>query len=167
VAINCIPTAVHTIAGALVGRLLLSDSKDKRKYLLISAAACLLLGYALDWLNITPIIKRIATTSFTIASLGWCLVFLSVAYWWVDIKNHRKYLTFFTIVGMNSLFIYLFFEIVGSRWFNGYISAISNGVMGWFNAGEMLKVLVASACIFGLEWGLCYFLYRKKVFLRL
>ncbi len=167
VAINCIPTAVHTIAGALVGKLLLSDRTDKLKQLLIWTAVCLLVGFALDWLKITPIIKRIATTSFTIASLGWCLLFLSAAYWWVDIKNHRKYLTFFTIVGMNSLFIYLFFEIVGSRWFNGYISAISNGVLDWVNAGELIKVLAASACIFGLEWGLCYFLYRKKVFLRL
>ena len=30
---------------------------------------------------------------------------------------------------MNSLFIYLFIEIVGGRWFNGYIAALSNGLM--------------------------------------
>ena len=43
--------------------------------------------------------------------------------------DHKKYLKFFLIVGMNSLFIYLFFEIVGSRWFNGYITAISSGIL--------------------------------------
>ena len=166
VAINCIPTAVHTIAGALVGKLLMSD-KDKLKTLLLWGFICLVAGYGLDLLHITPIIKRIATASFTIASLGWCLWFLAFSYWWVDVKDHRKHLSFFTVVGMNSLFIYLFFEIVGSRWFNGYISAISNGILGWFNAGELVKVLVAAVCIFGLEWLMCYFLYRKKVFFKL
>ena len=68
---------------------------------------------------------------------------------------------------MNSVFIYLFFEIVGARWFNEYVTAISNGVLSWFGAGELLKVVVGAICIFGLEWSLCYFLYRKKVFIKL
>ncbi|MEO6631913.1 MAG: DUF5009 domain-containing protein [Mucilaginibacter sp.] len=167
VAINCIPTAVHTIAGALIGKLLLSDNKNKLGRILLWGAACLLIGFGLDLLNIIPIIKRIATTSFTIASLGWCLWFLALSYWWVDIAGHKKYLSFFTIVGMNSIFIYLFFEIVGGRWFNGYVSAISNGVLSLFNAGELVKVIVGAICIFGLEWLICYFLYRKKVFFKL
>ena len=166
VAINCIPTAVHTIAGALVGKLLLSD-KHKLKYLLLSALICLLVGYGMDIFGITPIIKRIATTSFTIVSLGWCLVFLSLSYWWIDVKKHRKHLLFFTIVGMNPLFIYLFFEIVGDRWFTAYITFISNGVLSWFNAGGLLKVFVATACVFGLEWLMCWFLYKKKIFFRI
>jgi predicted acyltransferase len=167
VAINCIPTAVHTIAGALVGKLLLSDKKDKLKYLLGWGLICLLLGFGLDWLNITPIIKRIATTSFTLASLGWVVWFLALAYWWIDIKDHRKRLIFFTIVGMNSLFIYLFFEIVGDRWFTGYIFSITNGVLSWVDAGELIKMLIGAACVFGLEWGLCYFLYKNKIFFKL
>lgn len=166
VAINCIPTAVHTIAGAVAGKLLLSG-KRKIAPLLIWGLACCIIGYGLDWARITPIIKRTATSSFTIVSLGWCLWFLAFAYWWIDVRNHRRYLKFFTVVGMNSIFIYVFFEIVGSRWFNGYISAISNGVMDWFHASEMVKFLIASACIFTLEWLLCYFLYRKKIFFRL
>jgi predicted acyltransferase len=162
VAINCIPTSVHTIAGALAGKLLLGD-REKVKTLLFWGLICLVAGYALDMLSITPIIKRIATSSFTLASLGWCLWFLSLAYWWIDVKDHRKRLSFFTIVGMNSLFIYLFFEIVGSRWFNEYVSSISNGVMDWFGAAEFVKILAASASIFALEWGLCYFSNCKPV----
>lgn len=165
VAINCIPTAVHTIAGALVGKLLLSH-KDKLKTLVICGVICLIIGYGLDGFGITPIVKRIATTSFTMASLGYCLLFIAACYWWIDVKDHHKYLTFFTVVGMNSIFIYLFFEIVGSRWFNGYVSDITNGILSWFNVSELLKVIIASACIFCLEWLLCYFLYRKKIFLK-
>jgi len=167
VAINCIPTAVHTIAGALTGKLLMSNQKNKIRTMLIWAVICLVAGFGLDISHITPIIKRIATSSFTLASLGWCLLGLSVCYWWIDILNHRKYLKFWTIVGMNSLFIYLFFEIIGSRWFNEYITTIAKGVMGFVNTPEMLSNIIASLCIFALEWGLCYFLYRRKIFFKL
>jgi predicted acyltransferase len=166
VAINCIPTAVHTIAGALIGKLLLSNRNDKLKPILLWGTAVLAIGFGLDLAGITPIIKRIATSSFTLASLGWCLLGLAFCYWWIDTLNHRKHLSFFTIVGMNSLFIYLFFEIVGSRWFNGYITAIAKGVLEIIQTPEMLANIVASLCIFALEWGLCYFLYRKKVFFK-
>jgi predicted acyltransferase len=165
VAINCIPTAVHTIAGALAGKLLLSDKK-KIQPLLVGGLACIVVGYGLDRTGITPIIKRIATSSFVLASLGWCLWFLALSYWWIDEKAHRKHLRFFTIVGMNSIFIYVFFEIVGNRWFNGYVSAISNGITGWFMHSEMVQFIIAAICIFTLEWLLCYFLYKKKIFFK-
>jgi len=166
VAINCVPTAVHTIAGALVGKLLLSD-KRKIPTLLLWGVGCLVVGFGLDAAGITPIIKRIATTSFTIASLGWVLLFLALAYWWVDVKDHRKHLLFFTVIGMNSLFIYLFCEIVGSRWFTGYITFIATGVTGWVTANDIIQHVIAAACVFGLEWYLCYFLYKHKIFIRL
>ncbi len=167
VAINCIPTAVHTIAGALTGKLLLSNKKNKLRLMLMWAIICLGIGYGLNFTEVTPIIKRIATSSFTLASLGWCLFGLAFCYWWIDILNHRKYLKFWMVVGMNSIFIYLFFEIVGSRWFNGYINAIVNGLLAFMNTPELLSNIIASLCIFALEWTLCYFLYRKKIFFKL
>jgi len=167
VAINCIPTAVHTIAGALTGKLLLSNKKNKLRLMLMWAIICLGIGYGLNFTEVTPIIKRIATSSFTLASLGWCLFGLAFCYWWIDILNHRKYLKFWMVVGMNSIFIYLFFEIVGSRWFNGYINAIVNGLLAFINTPELLSNIIASLCIFALEWSLCYFLYRKKIFFKL
>src|SRR5258708_29811634 len=109
VAINCIPTSVHTIGGALAGKLLLGPKQKKVGTLIAWGFITLLLGYILDWSNITPIIKRIATSSFTLVSLGYSLLTLAVCYWWIDVKDHRRHLEFFTIVGMNSIFIYLFF----------------------------------------------------------
>lgn len=167
VAINCIPTAVHTIAGALVGKMLLQNGNTVIRNLLTWSALCLAAGFALDAAGITPIIKRIATSSFVLASLGWCLAGLAACYWWIDIRDHRKYLRFFTIVGMNSLFIYLFIEIVANRWFTEYISAISNGVLAWVHTPVLLSHILSALCVFSLEWGLCYFLYRKKIFFKI
>lgn len=167
VAINCIPTAVHTIAGALVGKLFIKAGKEKIKPLVTWAAIVLVLGYGMDIAGITPIIKRIATSSFTLSSLGWCLLGLAFCYWWIDTRNHRKHLQFFTIVGMNSLFIYLFFEIVGSRWFNDYIRAIVNGLLEIIHTPELLSGIIASLTIFALEWSMCNFLYKKKIFFKI
>ena len=175
VAINCIPTAVHTIAGAMAGKLLLGQKGEKREaggeknsamQLVAWGTICLIAGYALDFAGITPIIKRIATSSFTLASLGWCLFGLAFVYWWIDILDHKKYLKLFTIVGMNSLFIYIFFEIVGSRWFNGYVASVTNGLMKMVGTPEGLMMIITSFAIFTLEWGMCYFLYKKKIFFR-
>lgn len=167
VAINCIPTAVHTIAGALTGKLLIGDRKLKIKTMVLWGVTALIVGYGLDIAGITPIIKRIATSSFVLASLGWCLLGLALCYWWIDIRKHKSHLEFFTIVGMNSLFIYVFFEIVGSRWFNGYVTAIAKGLLSFISTPDMLSNIIASLCIFALEWGLCYFLYRKRIFFKL
>jgi len=145
----------------------MSQRSDKVKQMILWGIVTLVAGFALDFAGITPIIKRIATSSFTLASLGWCLLGLAVCYWWIDIRNHRNYLKFFIVVGMNSIFIYLFFEIVGSRWFNEYVGAIVNGVLGFINTPELFSGIIASLCIFALEWGLCYFLYRKKIFFKL
>jgi predicted acyltransferase len=164
VAINCLPTSVHTIAGAIAGRILLN--KQPVKWIIAAGVAALIAGYGLDLAGITPIIKRIATSSFTLASLGWCLLGLALVYWWIDMKNHNKHLKFFTIVGMNSLFIYIFFEIVGSRWFNEYVGHVTNGLMGIVSLPNGMMMITTSLCIFALEWYLCYFLYKKKIFFR-
>jgi predicted acyltransferase len=168
VAINCIPTAAHTIWGAVAGKLLLSDESAKSKILKIVFAGVigLLIGYGLDF-TFTPIIKRIATSSFTLASGGWCLLGLGFFFWWIDIKRHQKNLEFFTIVGMNSIFIYLFFEIVGHRFFNGYVSAVTGGLMHLAGFAETIIGVISSLCIFALEWGMCYFLYRQRIFFKI
>ena len=169
VAINCISTSAHTIWGALAGRLLMSDkvSSEKMKWLLMSSLILLLCGFGLDWMNITPIIKRIATSSFVLASGGYCVLFLAVCYWWVDIRKHRDHLMFFYLFALNSIFIYLFFEIVGDRWFTGYILAITDGLFGIIQLPVLLSAVLGSLVVFALEAGLLYFLYRKKIFFKL
>lgn len=168
VAINCIPTAAHTIWGVLAGKLLLSDIsyKQKLKWLLIAGFSFLAVGFAMDY-TITPIIKRIATSSFVLVSGGYCLLFLAISYWWIDVKAIKNYLYFFKVVGMNSIFIYLFIEIVADRWFTEYIHAFGKGIFSLLVSSENLIGILSSISVFALEWYLCRFLYRKKIFFKL
>ena len=167
VAINCIPTSAHTIAGALVGKWLMESNVNKIKGLMIWGVSTLLIGLLLNFFQITPIIKKIATSSFTLASLGWCLIGLAGFYYLIDMKGKWKNINFFNILGMNSIFIYLFYEIVGHRWFNEYINQISIGLLGIIALPKLLISLISCGCIFLLEWKLCQFLYKRKIFFRL
>lgn len=167
VAINCLPTAAHTIWGAVAGKILISNRVNKKiTVFLIAGVACLAIGYLMNY-TVTPIIKRIATSSFVFASGGWCLLGLAFFYWWIDVKKHVKGWHFVTVVGMNSIFIYLFFEIVGGRWFNGYVSAIVGGVLTLIHLPNFVIMLSSSLAIFFLEWYLCQFLWQKKIFFKL
>ena len=92
---------------------------------------------------------------------------LALFYWWIDVKKHHRRLEFFTIVGMNSIFIYLFFSIAGAYFFNGYVNALTTGLLSLARIGGIVAAVASSFVIFALEWGLCYFLYRKRIFFRL
>jgi predicted acyltransferase len=69
VTINCIPTAAHTIWGVLAGKLLISNKtiSYKIKALVVAGIIALVIGFGLDVAGITPIIKRISTSSFAFA----------------------------------------------------------------------------------------------------
>jgi len=71
--LNFVSTTAHTVWGVLCGKLLMSDRSPGKKIQILAVAgvAALIIGYSLDLLNITPIIKKIATSSFVFASGGW------------------------------------------------------------------------------------------------
>jgi predicted acyltransferase len=168
VAINAIPTAAHTIWGAICGNLLLSKKPDSEKVKTFVGAGLvgLVIGFGLDWVGITPIIKRISTTAFVFASGGWALLALAFFYWLVDIKKQKGWVFPFLIVGMNSIFIYLFAEILG-RWLLRTVGIFSTGFLGWTGLGEHSLSLIASLLTLTALWSLCYFLYRKGIFFRI
>jgi predicted acyltransferase len=120
-------------------------------------------GYALD--PLTPIIKRICTSSFVIASGGWCLLALALSYWAVDVKGWRKGARFFAIVGMNPIFIYLFQETGGARWLDRLVRPFTTGIFGW--TGRLLAEMLTSAGAWMLMWLMCYWLYRKKILIKI
>jgi len=169
VAINCIPTAAHTIWGVVAGQVLRSKKipGDKLKFLALMGAVFLMAGYLLDWTSVTPIIKRISTSSFVLASGGWALLVLAFSYWLIDIKKQNKWILPLVVVGMNPIFIYLFFNTIGYQWLNGFVAIFTHGFLEWFNIPEFVMELITSLSILALEWWLCYYLYRKKIFFRI
>ncbi|WP_297097969.1 DUF5009 domain-containing protein [uncultured Draconibacterium sp.] len=168
VAINCIPTAAHTIWGVVAGQLLQSGKSqtEKVKRLVIGGSIILVLGYLLDWTTVTPIIKRISTSSFVLASGGWALLVLAFSYWLIDIKKINSWIFPFVVVGTNSIFIYLFSNTIGGQWLNGFVAIFTNGFLSWFKTPEFLINLITALSVLTLEWLLCYYLFIKRIYFR-
>lgn len=164
--INWLPTAVHTLAGVIVGKLFM-QSRNPLSWLLATGLVLVLTGYALDYFELTLMIKPIATSSFILASLGFCCWMVALCYYWIDLRKHQKGLLFFQVFGMNSIFIYLFFEIVGRNWFNGYMVMLLSPMEALAGLSQQWFLVIAALATFAVEWGICYFLYKKKIFFKL
>jgi len=162
---NAIPTAAHTIWGVLAGQLLIGKYSAKKKLQILFAAGIigLLIGYGLS--PVTPIIKKIATSTFVFASGGWSLIALALCYWFIDIKKNQKGVLFFAIVGMNPLFIYLFAHVGGADFIKKIFLPFSNALFGW--TGELSAQIILSCIVLFMLWYICYWLYKRKLFIRI
>lgn len=166
VAINCIPTAAHTIWGVLAGQVLRSAQPPTRKILLLAGPGLIavIAGYALD--PVTPIIKRICTSSFILASGGWCLLALALFYWVIDVRRIQRWAFFAMVVGMNSIFIYLFNNTIGPRWLNGFVKIFTEGFVGGLMQEAWLGLLTALVSL-AVQWYLCYWLYQRRILIKI
>jgi predicted acyltransferase len=102
-----LPTLSTTILGMLLGELLMSGRSEASKMKIIGLVG--ISGVALGWaLNpVIPIVMKIWTTSYGLASAGFaCLMFLFF-YWLVDVHGSRKWAFPFVVIGMNAVAIYM------------------------------------------------------------
>ncbi len=146
----------------------MSDKTAAKKIqiLLIAGVSALIMGFGLDLLNITPIIKKIATSSFVFASGGWAILALCFSYWLIDVR--KKFINgsrIFIIVGMNSIFIYLFFSVGGAGLLNRIAAPFSSLLFSW--AGEQTVNIITSLGVWAAMWYLCYWLYKNKMFIKI
>ncbi len=166
--LNCVSTTAHTVWGVLCGKLLMSNRSATKKIqiLLIAGVSALIAGYSLDLLNVTPIIKKIATSSFVFAGGGWAILSLCFSYWLIDVKklfiNGSR---MFIIVGMNSIFIYLFFEIGGAGLISRIIEPFSRLLFS--RGGDLTVGIITSLAVWASLWYLCYWLYKNKLFIKI
>lgn len=165
VSINAIPTTAHTIWGIMAGQLLMSNRTEKKKLLILVAAglAGLAIGYGMD--PITPIIKRISTSSFVLASGGWALLALAFSYWLIDMMKYQKGVLFFAVVGMNPLFIYLFAHVGGAKLIDQIIRPFVLSIFSF--TGELGVDLITGSLGALALWYICYWMYKRKIFIKI
>lgn len=169
IAINCIPTAAHTIWGALIGRIIHRTESRQTIFRTLFGLGILgvLIGYGLDFAGI-PIIKRTATISFTIASAGWISMLISLFYynWSFEIPK-IKFPNYILSYGKNSIFIYLFFESVGPQWLNGASKIFIVGFLSLASVPENIALVINSLVILFLLTRIAIWLDQKKIYFTL
>jgi heparan-alpha-glucosaminide N-acetyltransferase len=160
--INFITSMVTTLFGVWTGELLRSKRphSQKMRIIAISAGACLALGLIIHPWN--PIIKRICTTSFTLYSAGWVLLMLLAFYWVIEVKGYRRWTFPLVVVGANSIFIYSIDQVLRG-WLNRALGVFTLR-FEWI--GQFAPVAQSCAVLL-VMWYLCYWLYKRKIFIKL
>ncbi len=160
----CIVSAITvTLMGALAGSILRDGkpaSERKAGILAIGGACLIILALALS--TFYPIIKAAWTVPFNLLTAGISALLLSLFYFTIDVKKWTGGIAsykilFFKVIGMNSITIYLAVDIVN-------FGAISQFFTGWLVAPLGGWIVILGAIV--VEWLLLYYLYQKKIFLR-
>jgi|ERR1035437_1636328 hypothetical protein len=104
------------LLGMFTGEFIMSDylkEKQVKKvvYLILSGVALVLIG--LLWNELFPINKNLWSSSFFCFVGGLNLMLFSLFYLVIDVWNFKKWAFFFTVIGMNSITIYLATDIIG------------------------------------------------------
>jgi predicted acyltransferase len=165
--LSFVPTLATMVLGLIAGQVLLSARSPRGKvaWMLVAGAVSMGLGWGLGELGICPIVKRIWTPSWVLFSGGWCFLFLGAAYGVIDGFGWKRWVFPLTVIGMNSIAAYLM-----SWLFEGFIGdAITRhlGEDSFRVLGEPYEPLLHGAAVLLVMWGLLFWMYRRRFFLKI
>jgi len=160
--LNFIPSTVWTLTGVWVGRFLMTGRSHAKVLRVLAASMALAFALGLSLRPWIPMIKQLCTPSFILYSLGWVLFMLIGFYWLVEIRGYKRAVFPLVVLGMNSIFIYSLGELL-HRWLDRAV-----GVFTFHFRFIGLFAPVAQSCaVLLVMWYLCYWLYRRKIFIKL
>ncbi|HEX3385199.1 MAG TPA: DUF5009 domain-containing protein, partial [Mucilaginibacter sp.] len=121
--------------------------------------AFLFLAWA--WNYDFPINKNLWTSSFVLNVGGISLLLMALFYYVIDVLGYKKWAFFFKVIGMNSILIYMSGHFISWHY-------TTNGFFKWLIqlCGEPWGAVMLAVCVLVVKWLFLYFLYKKKVFLR-
>jgi len=116
-------------------------------------------------LGICPIVKRIWTPAFTLYSGGLVLLILSFFYAVMEWKQWQRWAFPLVVVGMNSIAIYFMTATMESFVAKALTRHLGAATFGFLGAPfEPVLLGVAVMLVF---WFILYWMYRRKIFLRI
>lgn len=164
--INFIPSLATMLFGLMCGELLRSGRTPQRKLVILIAAGLggLAAGLIWSWLG-CPLVKRIWTPSWALYSTGWCCLILATLYAILDVRQWRAWSFPLLVVGMNSIAIYSMGMLLRSwtaKTLQVHLGEDLFKVLGAANAPFVQAMLVGL-----VFWLACWWMYRRRIFLRI
>jgi predicted acyltransferase len=134
-----------------------------RKFL-IAAALLMAAGLFLHFAGICPIVKRIWTPAWTLFSGGVCFAFLAAFAWLTEVRQWRKWAFPLVVVGMNSIAAYL----IAHLWEDFIVEnlRINLGAATFRIFGQAYAPLMMGIAVMAVYWIFLYWMYRRRIFLR-
>lgn len=165
--LNFVPSLATMIFGLIAGRLLRSEIplSGKVKRLVIAGIAGIVLGKAIDMTGICPIVKRIWTPSWAIFSAGWVTLALAAFVVVVDGWGWKRLAFPLVVVGLNPITLYCLWQVS-----SGFIREqvqIHFGQEIFTTFGATWKPLLQRGIVLVVLWLIVWWMYRRKIFLRL
>jgi predicted acyltransferase len=166
--LSFIPTLGTMILGLLAGGVLRNPQKDSErlKYFIVAGISLVALGILLQIANINPIVKRIWTPAWVIFSGGICFGFLALFYWLVDLKQYKKPFFFLSVIGINSIAAYVMSD-GGLRQYITENMYIHLGAHYDQVFGTAYATLVSGALTLLLLWLILYWMYKRKIYIKI
>ena len=146
-------------AGEIVRRGGTAATGRKALELLASGAICLVAGLALSL--IFPINKKLWSPSFVLVAGGISFALLSLFYWIIDVRGWRKWSFFFTVIGMNSITIYMAQQVIGFHVARNFLfgGLVSLAPTAW-------QEVALQTCYIAVCWVFLYLLHRNRIYLQ-
>lgn len=164
--LSFIPTLGTMLLGLRAGEWFRSAApKVPIKKLLIAGGLLMIAGLILHFTGICPIVKRIWTPAWTLFSGGVCMYFLAALAWVIDLKGYRRWSFPLVVVGMNSIAAYM----IAHLWEDFFVTNLhvnfGRGIFQIFGIG--LEPFMLGVTVMLLYWFCLYWMYRKRLFLRI
>lgn len=169
--LSTFPALVNTLAGIQAGRLINSAEGYGKKIRKLSIFGLILLTSGLIISLSFPLNKNVWSSSFVLVTSGLASLLWSLLIWLIDIKNKKGWALPGIIFGMNALTAYVLHYILIYPFSRIGISGKS--IQNWFMyyLGGVVQPEAASLMWAVLYVGVCfipvYFLYRKKIFIKI
>lgn len=159
---STIPAISTGILGILTGiTLKKTNLSQKQKTIRLALVGIVFLLLAQLWNLDFPINKNLWTSSFVLNVGGISLLLMALFYYVIDVLGHQKWAFFFKVIGMNSILIYLSGHFISWHY-------TANGFFKWLFqlCGEPWGAVMLALCVLLIKWLFLYFMYKKKIFLR-
>jgi heparan-alpha-glucosaminide N-acetyltransferase len=164
--LSFIPTLGTMVLGLIGGRWFVESAPKipLRKFVIVGLGL-IALGLLFHFTGICPIVKRIWTPSWTLFSGGVCFLFLSAFSWLIEVRGWRRIAFPLVVVGMNSIAAYLMAHICEDFIQSSFRIHLGMRVLNAF--GTALEPLFLGALTLITYWLILYWMYRKRIFLRI
>jgi predicted acyltransferase len=164
--LSFIPTLGTMILGLIAGRWLRAAApRIPMKRLLAAGVIGIAAGLLLHVTGICPVVKRIWTPSWTLFSGGASFLLLAGFSWIIEVRGWKKWSFPLVVIGMNSIAAYLIAHLIEDFIVDSFHINLGQHVFQIF--GTALEPLTQGAVVLFTYWLILFWMYRRKLFLRI
>ncbi len=165
--LSFIPTLATMMLGMWCGEWLKSarSTAEKLQGLVVAGVALTIAGLLFQWLHICPIVKRIWTSSYTLYSGGLVILMLAGFYAAIEWKGWRRWSFPLLVIGANSIAIYVMSWTI-EHFVKGALQR-HLGEAPFAILGTPFQPVLQGAAVLLVFWSILFWMYRRKIFLRI